>query len=58
MPALSAALSDEEALVRGHAAWGLGQIGGEDASAALHARESTEEDPWVLSEIESALHPH
>src|SRR5512133_166834 len=35
VPALSGALEDEEPLVRGHAAWALGQIGGADARSAL-----------------------
>jgi len=54
LPVLCRALSDDEALVRGHAAWALGQIGGPEASTALRARESVESDPWVLREIESA----
>ena len=56
VPALCEALSDEEALVRGHAVWALGQIGGPEASTALLAHKSVESDEWVLREIEAALH--
>jgi epoxyqueuosine reductase len=53
--ALARALSDEEALVRGHAAWALGEIGTVEATQALEARFSVETEPAVLSEIEQAL---
>ena len=50
------ALQDDEPLVRGHAAWGLGRIAGSrEAASALHARGNVEEDPWVREEIRSAL---
>ncbi len=55
VPPLIAALQDEEALVRGHAAWGLGQLGGAAAYAALRARLAEEEDAEVRAEIELAL---
>jgi epoxyqueuosine reductase len=55
LPALARALCDVEPLVRGAAAWALGQIGGADASAALTARRDEEADPDVLSEIDQAL---
>ena len=42
----------DEPLVRGHAAWALGQIG---ERAALQARWSLESDRQVRSEIEAAL---
>ena len=45
------ALDDEEVLVRGHAAWGLAQLGGEQAHAAL-ARLTIEEETEVREEIE------
>lgn len=55
VPALVRALSSEPALVRGHAAWALGRLGGPEAHAALHNRQVIEEDPWVLEEIALAL---
>jgi epoxyqueuosine reductase len=55
VPALIGALHDAEALVRGHAAWALGRIGGEDAARALHAAWQTEEDEEVRREIKYAL---
>jgi len=54
-PALAAALAHEEALVRGHAAWALGQVGGAAARNDLQARLSLEADAWVREEIELAL---
>jgi hypothetical protein len=42
-------------LVRGHAAWALGQIGTVDAREALKAIRSNEVDPEVLEEIQAAL---
>lgn len=44
VPALAAALAEEEPLVRAHAAWALGRIGGPEARAALEAAEETEEE--------------
>jgi epoxyqueuosine reductase len=55
VPVLSVALSDEESLIRGHAAWALGRIVSEGALEALHGRGALEEDLWVLEEIELAL---
>ena len=49
------ALSDIEPLVRGHAAWALGQIGSSSARSALSERLSSEEDAWVKTEISAAL---
>ena len=57
IPALSAALNDEEPLVRGHAAWALARIGTEAARQALRGREAVEEDAWVREEIAAALEP-
>jgi epoxyqueuosine reductase len=48
VPALAKALEEGEALVRAHAAWALGRLGGREALAH-------EEDPEVLQEIEDAL---
>jgi epoxyqueuosine reductase len=53
VPALIEALSHEEALVRGHAAWALGRLGG--GGAALSAALAAEEDTWVCEELEEAL---
>jgi epoxyqueuosine reductase len=56
VPALVRALEgDEEPLVRGHAAWALGRIGGEAAQLTLKKAAGCELDPYVLSEIHSAL---
>jgi epoxyqueuosine reductase len=52
---LAAALDDDDALVRGHAAWALGELGGAGATAALQGRARRESDPWVASEIDAAL---
>ncbi len=62
-PALVRALEDEEALVRGHAAWALGEIlsrpgvsedGGFVVAEALLARLGVEDEPWVQEELELA----
>lgn len=55
VPVLAAALNDEEPLIRGHAAWALGRIGGEAAMQALRGREAAAEDAWVREEVELAL---
>jgi epoxyqueuosine reductase len=53
---LSAALSnDAEPLVRGHAAWALGQIGSRQALHNLHAALKAEIDPGVQTEIRAAI---
>ena len=41
MPGLVRALADPEPLVRGHAAWALGRIGGAEARRALLGPEAT-----------------
>jgi epoxyqueuosine reductase len=51
VPALIGALHDQEALIRGHAAWALGRIRGEQALHALHRALQTEEDGAVHQEI-------
>jgi epoxyqueuosine reductase len=48
-------LNEEEPLVRRHAAWAVGQIGGEDAAAVLGEALGGEEDAGVREEIQSAL---
>jgi epoxyqueuosine reductase len=55
VPVLELALGDDEPLVRGHAAWALGQIGGDKACEALKDRLQEEVDPEVLEEIVWAL---
>ncbi len=55
VPALMRAIEDEESLVRGHAAWALGQIGSRIAIDALQLRMQTELDADVRSEIKDAL---
>lgn len=55
IPALTAALSDEAELIRGAAAWALGQIGTEAATASLAARLSDEDSPAVRTELQAAL---
>jgi epoxyqueuosine reductase len=55
VPALAAALLDHEPLVRGHAAWALGRIGGTRALAALQGRRETEVDPEVKDELQQAI---
>ena len=55
VPALIEALQDEEPLVRGHAAWALGQLGGNEALAALNNRLEIEKDAEVVAEIQAAL---
>ena len=55
VPPLAAALLDPEPLVRGHAAWALGRLGGAAASRALEAARARETDPGAAAEIEAAL---
>jgi len=52
IPALVALVTDRTPLVRGHAAWGLGQLG---ASDALLAAGRGETDAFVLDELTAAL---
>ena len=64
VPVLVTALDDEEPLIRGHAAWALGEIfprlglpgeGGQEVADALLSRLHMESDPWVEEELEFAL---
>ena len=55
VPALARALATAEPLVKRHAAWALGQIGGEEAIARLEQARNNEEHSEVLSEIAAAL---
>ncbi|TVP57706.1 MAG: hypothetical protein EA351_05290 [Gemmatimonadales bacterium] len=49
------ALSASEPLVRGHAAWALGQVGSPEGASALDRRAAREVDGWVRSEIARAI---
>jgi epoxyqueuosine reductase len=55
VPALIQALSDDEPLVRGAAAWALGEIGNPEAMTALGARLEVEVETVVRDEIAQAL---
>jgi epoxyqueuosine reductase len=55
IPGLIGALHDRESLIRSHAAWALGQIGGEQAYAALQTASKTEVVPEIQSEIAQAI---
>ena len=55
VPELTRALHSAEALVRSHAAWALGQIGGEAAREALQRAISEEDDRDVAEEVRDAL---
>jgi len=55
VPALIGALYDHEPLVRGHAAWALGRIGGEQAKKALEKAAAGEDNQEVKKEIRWAL---
>jgi len=55
VPALAAALDDPEPLVRGHAAWALGRLGGSSARAALEDALSRETEAEVRNECALAL---
>ncbi|MCE2465440.1 MAG: tRNA epoxyqueuosine(34) reductase QueG [Dehalococcoidia bacterium] len=52
---LAKALKQGDALVRGHAAWALGQIGGEKAILALEEAACIEVDAHVRDEIAASL---
>lgn len=55
LPALLPLLMDESALVRGHAAWAVGQIGGEQGQKALQQALAQEPDTRVREEMARAL---
>jgi len=55
VPALICCLDDEEALVRGHAAWALARIGDTSALAPLQRRLRSEANPEAREEIGEAL---
>ena len=52
IPALETALDHEEPLIRAHAAWALGRLGGK---AALQRRRAVEPEAEVIEEIDAAL---
>jgi epoxyqueuosine reductase len=52
---LAEALREGEPMVRGHAAWALGRIGGEEARRALERALEEEEDAGVRAEIEASI---
>jgi len=51
-PLARALIHEQEPLIRGHAAWALGQLG---ATSALQQARATETDPDVRQEIDLAL---
>ena len=55
VPALVSALKDAEPLVRGHAAWALGQIATAEAIKSLEQSTVSETNYYVLEEIQTAL---
>lgn len=55
VPVLLNSLSDDEPLVRGHAAWALGRIGAAEGLAPLRARVEVEEEASVLLELRAAI---
>ncbi|MCI0902344.1 MAG: HEAT repeat domain-containing protein, partial [Chloroflexi bacterium] len=55
VPALVSTLKTAEPLVRGHAAWALGQIATPEAISSLEQSSASESDPYVREEIEAAL---
>src|SRR2546425_2681410 len=55
VPALAGALVDDAPLIRGHAAWALGRLGGPAARQGLALALTREADAWVRDECELAL---
>ena len=55
VPALKNALTDNEPLVRSHAAWALGKIGGDTARQILQTQLTVETEQEVITEIQDAL---
>src|SRR5204863_9400646 len=55
VPALARALAEEEPLVRRHAAWALGRIGGATARQCLAEALGREGEEEVVEEIRAAL---
>ena len=55
IPALKKVLNSLEPLVREHAAWALGRIGGDEALAALRDTSASDPDPEVRKEAAKSL---
>jgi epoxyqueuosine reductase len=55
VPDLGQALGDPEAVVREHAAWALGKLGGTAARRLLEKARATEPEPRVAAAIDKAL---
>ena len=55
VPSLVEALNDSEPLIRGHAAWALGEIGVPASLPVLTDACASEKEPWVAVEIEQAM---
>ena len=55
VPALKDVLADDEPLVRSHAAWALGKIGGDTAKQILQTRLAVETEQEVIVEVQEAL---
>src|SRR5205823_2142180 len=55
VPALAAALAGDQPLIRGHAAWALGRLGGAAARNALALALRREADSWVRDECQLAI---
>ncbi len=55
VPALKDALIDDEPLVRSHAAWALGKIGGDTAKQILQTQLTVETEQEVIAEIQDAI---
>jgi epoxyqueuosine reductase len=59
VPILANLLMDHpNSIVRSHAAWALGKIGGFEAKTALEKAKELEEEPTVFEEIVDAIHIH
>jgi epoxyqueuosine reductase len=54
-PVLTRALTDVAPLVRGHAAWALGRVGGQTVRKTLEGAWQRERDPYVKQEIQRAM---
>ena len=55
IPALQKALVCDDSVIRLHAAWALGRIGGEDARGSLESASVREQDAEALEEIEMSI---
>jgi len=55
VPALARALREAAPVVRAHAAWALGRLGGPAAAQALRAARAGEADETVREELAAAL---